>query len=325
MEHYTKYTRPILWSVIAAVVLYLALAIVVDASAVFDAVAKLDAVLWGVILGLSLTNYALRFVRWHGYFIRLGHRIPASLNVAYYLSGFAFTTTPGKVGEAARSLFLKRHGVGYMDSLSAFFSERFVDVIAMVLLAFTTTLTFDETRWPVLVLCVLTVLCFPLFHSRRLQAFLASKLAGLSAGKRQQLLSHFLQLLQSSSVLLTPVPLVRGLLLGILAWGSEGLAFYLIVDQLDVAISLPLAIGIYAASSLVGAISLLPGGLGGAEAAMTALLILAGADPVNAVAATMISRVATLWFAVTLGLGVFYWVESRSGVLQDKKKITERG
>ena len=59
---------------------------------------------------------------------------------------------------------------------------------------------------------------------------------------------------------------------------------------------------VYALAMLAGALSFLPGGLGGAEAVMVAALTLKGVDQPSAVAATIIIRLATLWFAVALGL-----------------------
>ena len=76
-----------------------------------------------LILGLSLLNYCLRFVRWQLYLSRLGYDLPHGLSLRYYLAGFAFTTTPGKAGEAVRSLYLKRHGISYSQSLSALFAR----------------------------------------------------------------------------------------------------------------------------------------------------------------------------------------------------------
>jgi uncharacterized protein (TIRG00374 family) len=64
-----------------------------------------------------------------------------------------------------------------------------------------------------------------------------------------------------------------------------------------------LAVGIYAVSVLVGALSFIPGGLGSTEAVMGLMLGLVGADLTTAVSATLVCRLATLWFAVLLGLG----------------------
>ena len=61
------------------------------------------------------------------------------------------------------------------------------------------------------------------------------------------------------------------------------------------------AVFIYAFAMLVGGLSFLPGGLGSSEAVMIALLALNGFPESAAVSATLICRLATLWFAVALG------------------------
>ena len=79
------------------------------------------------------------------------------------------------------------------------------------------------------------------------------------------------------------------------------LGFYLLLQYLDLPASPPLALGIYALSLLAGALSFLPGGLGSTEAAMGLMLLASGADAPTAVAATLIYRLVSLWFAVGLG------------------------
>ncbi len=58
---------------------------------------------------------------------------------------------------------------------------------------------------------------------------------------------------------------------------------------------------------LAGAVSFLPGGLGGAEAAMLTLLIYGGLELPEAAAVTLVIRITTLWFAVLLGLLSMYF------------------
>jgi uncharacterized protein (TIRG00374 family) len=58
----------------------------------------------------------------------------------------------------------------------------------------------------------------------------------------------------------------------------------------------------FSASLVAGAASFMPGGLGGAEGAMVALLRADGVPRADAVSATVMIRLATLWFAVVLGL-----------------------
>jgi uncharacterized protein (TIRG00374 family) len=58
---------------------------------------------------------------------------------------------------------------------------------------------------------------------------------------------------------------------------------------------------VYALAMLAGAVSFMPGGLGGAEAVMVGLLVWKGMNSADAVAATVLIRLATLWFAVAIG------------------------
>ena len=67
-------------------------------------------------------------------------------------------------------------------------------------------------------------------------------------------------------------------------------------------------------STVIGAVSTLPGGLGAVEVSMAGMLILLLTLPAStATAATLIIRFATLWFGVGLGLSV--WLISKDLLL----------
>jgi uncharacterized protein (TIRG00374 family) len=70
------------------------------------------------------------------------------------------------------------------------------------------------------------------------------------------------------------------------------------------ALDLRAATFIYAAMTVAGALSFLPGGLGVTEAGMLALLVRFGhgIGRGEAAAATFVTRACTLWFAVAIGL-----------------------
>ena len=76
-------------------------------------------------------------------------------------------------------------------------------------------------------------------------------------------------------------------------------------------------ISIYSASVLVGALSFVPGGLGGTEAAMEVMLTASGVDMPVAVAAVLLCRLATLWFAVIIGGAVMGWLAWKQPVMQE--------
>ena len=77
---------------------------------------------------------------------------------------------------------------------------------------------------------------------------------------------------------------------------------WVILRGLDAEVSLATALPIYAAATLVGAISALPGGLVGTEGSMVALLQQGGLARGAASAGTLLVRLVTLWFAVLIGL-----------------------
>jgi uncharacterized protein (TIRG00374 family) len=112
--------------------------------------------------------------------------------------------------------------------------------------------------------------------------------------------------------------------LGMLGWFLEGLAFALLLDWLGHPVGLWPAVAIFLAAMLSGAMAGLPGGLGGTEAAMVALLLLQGVPPAVAIPATAVIRVTTLWFAILIGLGVFPLAEAQAKRAADARAAATR-
>jgi uncharacterized protein (TIRG00374 family) len=298
----TNFIRQFLVCVVLSIVFYGAWVAFTGAGEVWSSVKLLGWTGWGIILGLSLFNYLLRFVRWDLYLRRLGCHVPVLNNLTAYLAGFGFTTTPGKVGEAVRSVYLKRYGVSYVHSLSAFFVERLVDMISMIVVASLAAYAFESTRWLVGLTFIVTIALLPLVHSEWFYEFLERRRQAFKSIQLRSLGEHLLELLKTSSDLLRSGPLYAGLFLGLLAWAAEGLALYVVLDRMGADTTLLLAAGIYGVSILAGAVSFVPGGLGGTELVMGSLLMLTGVDAPVAASAVIVCRLATLWFAVVIGL-----------------------
>jgi glycosyltransferase 2 family protein len=100
--------------------------------------------------------------------------------------------------------------------------------------------------------------------------------------------------------LLAPRRLALGLALAFVAGGPKG--FFLVVRAYAPAASVLAGIFNYTASTFLGGLTLLPGGLLAAEGALTALLDAQGLSTASAASATLIIRAATFWFARALGL-----------------------
>jgi uncharacterized protein (TIRG00374 family) len=269
---------------------------------VVAAMVKVGFIGTAIALALSLVNYGLRFVRWQKFLALLGHRVHTPESLRIYIAGFGMTILPGKVGESIRSLFLKHHGVSYPESLAAFFSEQFSNLISMLLLVSIGLWLYPPAKPLVVVLAVLIVFgLIVLQQTKWLKAIETFAIKRLPP-RPGKLVEHVIEIVLHSGRCFSLPMLLYGITLGLVAWGAEGVAFYYIMHVLGSDLSLPTALFIYAFSILVGALSFLPGGLGGAEATMVTLLILNKVAQPQAVAATVLIRLATLWFAVALGV-----------------------
>lgn len=279
---------------------YLALTAWAGWDEVSAALRALSPALGAGLLALSLANYGLRFLRWHGYIALLGGRVPVGANLRIYLGGFALTTTPGKAGELARSLWLRDFGVRARASVAAFFAERIQDLGAVALLASLGLSLYPAGRWLILACAAGAVVLLALLaHPGWIRAL--DERARRGRSRLATVLHHLAGLALEFRHCFAPRPFALGLALGVVAWGAEAVAFWWLLSALGAPLPLPVSVAIYSFSMLAGGLSFLPGGLGGAEAAMLLLLKIAQVPGAEAVAATVIIRLTTLWFAVALG------------------------
>lgn len=289
-----RHVQPLLYTALVAALAYAGFTFWSGAEEAAQAARRLGWEGGALVLGLSLFNYALRFGRWQLYLRRLGYPVALRPSLRYYLASFAFTATPGKLGEAVRSLYLKPHGVPYPVSLSALFVERLFDLAATLILAALGVLYFGRYLPLVALPLGAVVMILLLLRSARFRSWLGThRVLVRTAG--------VLEAVEAAAVLGRGRLLAAGLLLSLVGWGAEAVALHVTVSMIGLELPLLASLGIYGLAVAVGALSFLPGGLGGTEATMILLLTLAGASVADAGAATILVRLATLWFAVLLG------------------------
>ncbi|HEX8803508.1 MAG TPA: cytochrome P450, partial [Acidimicrobiales bacterium] len=99
----------IVLSLVFGILVVAALSLVAD---VRQLAATLRGFAWGLapaILGLTLCNYALRFLKWQYYLRLIGVRGLATRDsLGIFFSAFTMVMTPGKVGELLKSYLLRR-------------------------------------------------------------------------------------------------------------------------------------------------------------------------------------------------------------------------
>ena len=265
---------------------------------------SLPLTLAAALLGLSLVNYLFRAWRWLVLSSFLGFKVPPLRNVLYYLSGYALTSTPGKAGEAVRLWFLNAgHGVPYARSMAIMLADRALDMWAVVILVLVCITDFSSHLWQVLaVVAIILVVSVPIVFPRLFMPLLGLCLR--LAPKRRRLWAKARRAIHSMAELshwrtygLTLMPSVAG-------WAAEGLALYLLLRFFGAEVSALNAIFVFSFSMIVGAASMLPGGLGSTEVTAVVLLTALGVPFDAAVASTALVRVTTFWFAVGIGVSL---------------------
>lgn len=252
------------------------------------------------VLALSLVNYLTRFARWQLYLRRSAVAVPGPLSFRIFFAGLVMSVTPGKLGEVLKAYLVKVHaGAPMTRTAPVVVAERITDLLALVVLLFVGS-CIVRSGWPQLAAsgAITLGLVIALASPRVARAVLT--LAERLPATRKYVL-RLEQVYEGMRFLLRPRLLVEATLLGAIAWFAECLGFALVLHGFGTPEPLARAMFIYAFSTLVGALLLLPGGLGGTEGSMVAMLVADGAHKPHAVAATFLTRAATLWFAVLVG------------------------
>jgi uncharacterized membrane protein YbhN (UPF0104 family) len=253
------------------------------------------------VLGLSLINYALRFWRWQVYLGTLRVSLPWWRSLQVFLVGLVLSVTPGKAGELGKAWLVRELGGGpARHVVPVVFAERITDLLSVVILVSLGALGLPGGGWFGLAGIALSAAGVALLCWSRAALWL---LAGMAAwpvvGRRVPLLT---EMVRQGVTLLRPRLLALSLVVGALAWAAEGVGFVVVVRAHGVQCGLLTGIFDYSVATLVGGLSMLPGGLLASEGALAALLETRGAQLAAAASATLITRAATLWFAVALGL-----------------------
>jgi len=290
------------------VVVYVAAILYVDASRM---VAALEGYAWIAIViavALSSVNYLLRFLKWELCLGWLDIRSEAKSlgrwrSLVIYLAGLSMSITPGKLGEVLRSLLLRASdGVPVSRTAPVVVADRLTDLVALVVLSLAGVAEYPEYLPVVIATMLLVVAGVVVLGSPRILhrvIALIAKVPGLRRiGDRAE------ALVESSEALLRIRPLLVLSAISVAGWGMECTGYYVVLHGFaGVDASLGLCTFLWAITTLIGALSFLPGGLGATEGSLAVLIAKLGSQVTSAVAlaSTLLARAATLWYGELVG------------------------
>lgn len=282
--------------------IYLIVLLMADKSKGFFEYGALALTQLTVIIPLSLLSYFLRYLRWYWLLTWSGNSVPFLGGWWAYLSGFALTASPGKVGELLRIRYFSRFGISAERVISAFVFERSLDLavvfffaamvipdLQMIWLAFSITVLF------------LVSLFVAVIHHKKI-----TQLGLYFMQKRWLEMSRFFKflanVLESCGSWIKLPPMIIGLTIGVAAWSVTSFSFVYLLDQLNIQIPWLDAFSMYPIAMLTGAASMIPGGFGSTEASIVMQLNWHSVDTATGLVVAVVIRLGTLWLSIFSGL-----------------------
>ena len=280
-----------------------------------------------LVLLCTLFNYSLRFIKWHYYLGQIGvTNISRWQSLRLFVAGFPLAVTPGKAGEVLKAVWVKKlSGLPVAKGISVVLAERISDGLAVLALSTLGVIAYPR-YWPAFVI-FLTLLLGVVFLSQVRPAALWILALGEKLPMIKRIAYHLREFYEGSFCLFKPVSTLVAVGLGTVSWLGEGIGFYLILIGLGLPVgtsTLVTAVFVLSFSTIIGAASAMPGGMGAAEVSIAGMLtLLMGIQPALAAAATLLIRLATLWFGV--GLGLLAWTVSTDllGLRVENEQLAE--
>jgi len=309
-----KIKKNVIAAIIITAVIYLAFSFYAD----FDSVVKsLIGFNWyAVILVLLLTsvNFFVRFLKWHYYLRLLKIDVSFTNSLLIFLSGLVMSVTPGKFGEVLKSFLLKNiSGTPVSESAPIIFVERITDFLSVLLLTIAGAVFFDYGLVTVIITSAAFVALTIIINNRRLSLGIIGYLEKIKfIGKN---ITKIHSAYEASFKMLRFKPLYEMTFLSILAWLPECFGFYIILTNFNVQVSVFWSIFVYTFSIIIGALTMLPAGIGVTEGSLTYFIFNQTGVMNTAVSATIIIRIATLWFAVIIGIISLSYFKKRNKIV----------
>ncbi len=303
-----KYRRLIVIGIILGLLAFIVVTLLSDVS---QLVKTATTFAWAVmipVLGLRMTNWALRFLKWHYYLWLVGVRnISLRDSASVFISGMTLAASPGKAAEILKSFIVKAMtGAPVATTLPVVAAERLSDGIAVLILLSWAALNLADGRfWPLIGIgMAIIAVGIVILQIRPLCLRLLALLIRLPVLGR---FARDFSLFYESSYKIVSLPsLIIAVTLGTVANGLDGLALYLILTTLGLP-AIPdtffRALVTTSSSVVAGSVSGSPGGIGASDLTIAGTLstVVGLKDTTLIGFVTLLARFAQLWWGVFIG------------------------
>jgi uncharacterized protein (TIRG00374 family) len=254
-----------------------------------------------LILFLVSASWTPLFIKWHFLLKNCQIHVPLKKSILVFLSGPVFEITPGQIGALVKSQLLKTSSnIPRTKTVPIIVVEKVYDLIGAVLASIIGIVILGmEPHLIIIAILVLVTIFFFVYYRPASEIFFKQIAKRKFFSKYVENISDFYEIVHKSTNVKVATTCI---LLALTYWFMVSAAAYYTLIAFDVNILDYLKVlAIYATSTLLGAISFIPAGIGITEGSITGLFTLNGIDVSTALILSVMIRVLTLWYTVGVG------------------------
>ncbi|MCL5430993.1 MAG: flippase-like domain-containing protein [Candidatus Marsarchaeota archaeon] len=294
-------------SLVFSIIVFGVIAWLGGANKVVAIIASADLWLFGLAFVFVFFGYILRFIKWSYYLRTLKISVPLRKSFMVYMSLYSMNITPGKIGRVLAAYTLNRlTDVKFTNIIPIVTLDIFTDFLGVAIIAVISAIYFDKLIIYVLIVDIVLVLPFTFLLNDWFFKFLRKLM------KKSRFLEMFSlygdEYFASQSKLNNYKVYGVSIALSVPAAIFNAFALLFSILALGGALHIAGSVFIFSTSQIFGMVSTLPGNIGVTDGALVALIGSSfGLGAAYSSAATIMTRIASLWFGVVVGmLFLFY-------------------
>jgi len=266
---------------------------------------------WFIPLILIFRFFAiiLRSFRQKLFLQSLGIKISTKFNTLVYIAGLSMLVSPASTGTVIKSYLLnKKFGTEYSKTIPIVITEKYHDILAPISIISIMLIFIDvfEVRLIAVILSIIILAIYVFTRKKNLLQKIIHKTSKIKILNKFQ--ENFLDHYDSIHTLSDKKPLIYGWLIGIFATLIDGVGIYLGFVALGIDFTFIESFVLVYLPSIIGVISLVPGGFGISETGMLGLFVQFGLPISIATTAVLFTRLTGIWFSFAIGAitNIFY-------------------
>ncbi len=257
-------------------------------------------------------GYVVRYGKWNYYMSMLKIKVHQTKSFLIYLSAYSMDITPGRVGRIVAAYTLKKiTKIKFMSIVPIVTMDLFTDFFGFAILALLAAIYIGKYLVYIVVFDLVLIIPFVLLINPWIFNFIKTrKKKGFLLRKLEQHGKHYYM---SQNKLNKPGIYLASVIFTVPADILNSMGLYFSLLAVGVKPNAIISLFIFSTSQIFGMVSTLPGSIGVADATLVALLkTMLGLSSTLSSAVTIMTRIATLWFGVVIGMIILvytirYW------------------